>query len=134
MLLALALACAGKDATDSEPVDTAVAIEIVSPADGETVPTCFPVTVEIRNFTLTDYLQHTDPVDGQGHWHLDFGDRYFVCEDLDCDLDLSGSPEGDVTLRAVLVGNDHNGVLDEDGAPIDDTVVVEHVADPCHEE
>jgi hypothetical protein len=132
MLLLLTLAgCAGtKD--DTGPVDDGLPhITIVSPDASADVGSCFTVTVEIVNFDLVSYIENPTPVDGEGHWILDFGDHYFVCETLDCDLDLTGQASGPVTLLAELVGNDHNRVLDADGEMISDTEDVNLVQDDC---
>lgn len=130
MLLLLVLACAGKG-DDTGPVDDSVRIRIVSPAAGEAVPTCFTTTVEVQNFTIVSYLDHPEPVDGEGHWLLDFGERAFYCEAVDCGTDLSGMDAGEVTLRAVLVGNDHAPVLDDAGAEVADEVAVSYVPEAC---
>lgn len=131
LLLTLA-ACTGKTPEDTGPPDDGQPhITILSPTDGETVGTCPVLQVKFQNFTLVDYTTTPDPVEGEGHWVVDFGDRYFVCEAFTCAVDLTGQVEGPLTLVAKLVLSDHSPVYNDDGDVVEDEVAVEYSADDC---
>lgn len=133
-MLLLLLACSGKDDGDSAWVDDGQPhVTIVRPAEGAAVGTCVAMEVEVRNWTVVSPLDHPDPVDGEGHWHLVFDARYFDCEALGCDVQLDGFADGPVTLTAQLVTNDHVPVTDDAGADVLDTAEVQLTADGCGE-
>ena len=96
-------------------------IRVTWPLPEATVVGCTVATVEVTNLTLTDSSTNTEPVEGQGHYHIftpagytaawtpyalvSFGDMFETLED---------DPVGDV-LTVQLVNNIHELMLDADG-------------------
>jgi len=81
------------------------AITITSPTDGADMAPEFTVTVEVQDFTLSDAVG-AEPVEGQGHWHLNVDGAYLDLSTSNS-LSVSGLSPGSHTLQAALVGNDH---------------------------
>jgi hypothetical protein len=118
LFLTWALACGGNKGDDvGDPK-----ITITAPADGSDVGTCFTLKVKVAHFTLVSPVDEPDPVVGDGHYHVEFGTRYFDCETDTCDIAITNVDPGEVAVAAVLVGNDHAEVLDSDGDPVRDDV------------
>lgn len=123
LLLALA-ACAPppytppvSDTGDDEVVDdTGVSIEITWPLPETPVTGCAMFVVELKNLRLTDAAVNPDPVAGQGHYHLEYDDKYTPCYTPYCLVALQ--TEGLYTVQAKVTGNDHVPILDEDGEEI----------------
>ena len=106
-------------------------IVIVSPENGDPVGTCFTMDVEVYNFEIVSPVTNTTQVDGQGHWHVDFGDRWFDCESLDCHVDITGLETGQAILIAALVDNLHFAVANEMGEMVEDSGIFVYTPASC---
>ena len=86
-------------------------IQITSPANGDTVPSDFAVSVSAENFTFDPNAIGGSNVDGEGHWHVFVDDVYYGASG-DGSIELSGIDAGTHTLRAELYNNDHTELKD----------------------
>ena len=92
------------------------------------------VAIDVDNFEMVDPYdqENSEPVDGQGHWHLEvFGEETPVAGDAFTELEIIGEPHavGDlVTVRAELKQNDHQPVLDESNNEVAATVEIQLAA------
>lgn len=99
---------------------------------------CVVATVNIANFRLVDFATHADPVDGEGHWHLEHPagpSTYDVCTRPYCVAHfeaLEGGPVADF-LVAALATNDHQAVLDADGNRIETRLPATFTGGTCDE-
>jgi hypothetical protein len=59
------------DGVELAETDTTPRLAIVSPTAGEVVQDCLRVRVNYFNLELVDPATHPDPVDGQGHYHIE---------------------------------------------------------------
>ena len=92
------------DATTEAPTDVAVAI--VFPEDGSTVPTDrdLPVEVDLEGAELTDETSGTDP--RKGHIHVFVDDEIIsMPTTLETNIDLE---PGEHTITVEFVGADHS--------------------------
>lgn len=134
-------ACASEDAVreadedtggrDTSVDDSSPSIRIVSPAEGAAVTGCAMVIVELANIELVDFMTESQAVEGQGHYHLLWEDRYLPCTELYCLIGLER--EGSNTVEAQLVQNDHNSYLNGAGETIADSVTLDVSAGDCAE-
>ncbi|GDX82456.1 hypothetical protein LBMAG42_42670 [Deltaproteobacteria bacterium] len=109
--------------------DTAAGLDIVWPVAEAPVTGCAMVVVDVRNVTLVDFMVNTEAVEGQGHYHLLFEDKYLPCATPYCLIGLES--EGFQTVTAQLVNNDHSPMLDENEAVIEDTLLLDVTAGEC---
>ncbi len=126
LALLLLAACAGKGVDDSAPSDCPAGqpcITITAPADGATIPTCMQVTVAVENVTVVSPVEHSEEVDGEGHWNIVINaePKNFPCESLECSITLDGYDDGDITIEADLVSNTGVAITDADGAAVLDS-------------
>ncbi len=106
-----------EDTGDAEvPEDTGVSINITWPLPETPVTGCAMVVVEVQNLRLTDAAVNPDPVDGQGHYHLLYDDKYTPCYTPYCLIALE--TPGMYTVQALVTANDHTPLLDEEGEEI----------------
>lgn len=109
--------------------DTAVGLDIVWPVEEAPVTGCAMVVVDIRNVDLVDFMVNTEAVDGQGHYHLLYEDKYLPCSTPYCLIALES--EGFQTVTAQLVNNDHSPMLDDEDQVIQDTRLLNVTAGEC---
>ena len=93
------------------------AIKILSPAPGSSVSGDFTVTVDVKNFTVSEALFGKPNLAGYGHWHLNVDSLTSGMMGRGTMLGMSGSntfqastkglPAGPHTFFAVLVDNQH---------------------------
>jgi len=104
-LLLLLAACAGK----GQPC-----ITITAPADGATIPTCMNVTVAVENLSVVSPVEHSEEVDGEGHWNIVINaePKNFPCESLECSITLDGYDDGPISIEADLVSNTGVALID----------------------
>jgi len=81
-------------------------ITIVSPPEGEIVTGDFVVGVSAENFTLDPDGLGTDPVDGEGHYHV-LVDGLYNTASGESSATLFGVPPGEHTVRVQLAENNH---------------------------
>ncbi len=132
LLTVLLIGCAGKSGGDTGPLyEGEPHVLIASPDAGGTVSGCFVLEVEVYNFTLVSPVDEPEVAAGRGHFHAVFGPRYFDCEDLRCDIALTGDLAGDISVVAQLVHGDHTSVEDTAGTPVSDTRTFAYSGEPC---
>lgn len=121
--LALLSLCAGACAPPPLPVDsggdTGTAAEalprisFIFPHNGLSAPVCstFFVSVDIDDLEVVDWNENTEPVEGEGHWHLTddiTNDYYALLEPYgSIEADLNGEESRNYALTATLNENDH---------------------------
>lgn len=91
------------------------------------------VVAELHNFELVDATDTPPNEEGQGHFHVEYEGSYALCYKPYCLVDLSTVTSATPTLTAVLVGNDHQPVLDENGDRYQDTVPLNLSQGECKE-
>lgn len=94
---------------DKDEADTA--IEIASPADGDSVTQPFDLEVEIDDFTLAPDSVEGANVAGEGHYHVWVDGEYFVAG-VATTTEIDGLEAGEHELMVSLQNNDHTD-LDE---------------------
>ena len=85
--------------------------------------------VSTPNLRLTDHVLFPDPKPGEGHYHLIYDGMYTPCVTPYCLVALTSA--GLYEVEAVAVGNDHVELLDDEGGPITDTLVVNVTPGEC---
>jgi hypothetical protein len=112
-------------------------IEVTWPQSESTAQGCVMVTVQVDNFTLVDPHEHTDLVDGEGHFHVKLPDGsnppYVLCTKPYCLVDLSHLDPGLIEVRAMLMDNLHNEIMDDDGDPVEDSFLLTVESGSCTE-
>jgi plastocyanin len=113
-------------------------ITLTSPADGDTVPTSFPVQITPANFAPTSALEGKTNVPGYGHYHV-WVDTPEMPSSLaglalmpgtnGFTLDLSAWGEGEHTIRIEPAQNDHT--MYDPATPVTFTVTVSADATPA---
>lgn len=134
LLFSVLVACAPPP---YEPVaaDDEVSVAITSPAPEEAAYGCVIVTVEVQNFRLVDYEDpdHQEPVEGEGHYHVLHAGGIARGVDpwvlVDFSADVTSTEAGE--LKVVLVGNDHQGVLDDRGNPVESSILFTYEPGTC---
>lgn len=121
------------DTAVAEPdvVDTAASIEILWPPEETEVTACTIMLVELHNFMIRDYEGDPPDAPGEGHYHIYYGTTFTGCYAPYCLVDLSGLPDDGYILTAELAANEHDAVLDANGAPIQDSVAINLTAGTC---
>ncbi len=115
------------------PYDTSPQVTILWPPPEAVVASCVTVVANITNFSLVDNGVNREPVDGQGHFHVEYPNSYALCLKPYCLVDLSDAVTDTPELTVALVGNDHQPVLNSEGVAIRQSVIVNRTADPCTE-
>ena len=105
-------------------------LEIVSPAEGDSVSSCFDIEVEVFNYSIRSPVGVDANVEGEGHWHIVFDARYFDCEDLVCAAQLTLDAAADVSIVARLARNNHAD-FEYEGAVVEDTITVAYDGTVC---
>ena len=96
------------------------------------------VVVDVQNFTLVDATDAPPNADGEGHFHVEYPGSYAVCYKPYCLVDLSSianedGSESTPTLTAVLTGNDHAALTDENGNRIEASLPIRLKKGECTE-
>lgn len=106
----LAIAATPVLAQTSAPKLSIITPQADSPVLGDKVP----VLISVENFTLSDYKANPNPTPGSGHIHLWLDDQNPTPESaiklIEDNFTFSDVPEGDHTLKAELVNNNHTSL------------------------
>jgi hypothetical protein len=130
--VALALVGCAPPPYDTAQAGTEPSITITWPPPESSATGCVIVTVDVENFALNDpALAAGELVEGHGHYHMITPSGYDPCFAPYCLADFTGmknDQQGE--LRALLVDNTHQAVLDPDGDPYEASILFNFVADP----
>lgn len=108
---------------------------ITSPLPESSAYGCVIVTVDVQNLTLVDYNDpvHSLPVEGEGHYHILHaggiarGTLPWTLVDYSADVT---TPEAG-TLEVILVDNDHQGIVDSAGKPVEHSIIFAYEPGVC---
>lgn len=98
---------------DSGATPDLPSISFIFPHNNMSAPVCstFFVSVDIDNLEVVDWKESTEPVAGEGHWHLtdDITDDYYALLEPygSIEADLNGEESRNYALTATLNENDH---------------------------
>lgn len=136
--LALLLGCAPPPYTPPDTGSTDPSIAFTWPLPETELTGCVVATVNVQNFSLVDFRTHPDPVEGEGHWHVEHPagpDTYDVCDKPWCVAHFELLENGPVNdyLRANLVGNDHQQLYDANQQPVTAAMAATFLGGECAE-
>lgn len=115
------------DVASTEP-----SITITWPPPETSAAGCAIVTVDVKNFNLMDPGQMNGEVhDGEGHYHIITPAGYDACYAPYCISDFTAmASDQSGELRALIVDNNHQAVLDAGGEPYEASILFNFEASP----
>jgi hypothetical protein len=118
----------GGDVDDGRP-----RFEVLWPPQERTLTGCAMFVLDIDNLELVEPAMDPPPekVDGQGHWHVTSSSSYTPCGKPFCLVSFEGVADGPQPFAVSLVNNDHSAILDDDGDPVEQTVLIDVVGGEC---
>lgn len=143
LVLAAATACApppykppggGADDSGADAADDGrPRFEVLWPPQERTLTGCAMFVIDVDNLDLIEPAMEPPPVnvDGEGHWHVSSASSYTPCGKPYCLVSFEGIPDGPEPFAVSLMNNDHSPILDEDGDPLEQVVLIDVVGGEC---